>query len=164
MVAHEGLEQDLGVAFDLFVARLRARDGQAAHRIDRDEFGGRRMHRKALHVAAEALRDEPRGLQHRGHRGMVFGRNQDGLHGTGFAFGTGYYIAEPLNERGAGATTWGPAVVTFITARPRWLEPSLRKRNTPSIPVKPDGLVSTSAAKRCCPWVLTSAATSATAS
>src|ERR1700693_4320679 len=33
-------------------------------------------------VAAEALRDQPRGLQHRGHRGMVFGRNQDRLHGA----------------------------------------------------------------------------------
>src|SRR5262245_24455696 len=64
---------------------------------------------------------------------------------------------QPLNERGA--TTCAPDEVTFITARPRWLEPSLRKRNTPSIPVKPDGLVSVSVAKRCCPWVLASAAT-----
>ena len=34
---------------------------------------------------------------------------------------------------------------TFITARPRSLVPSERKRNSPSMPAKPDGLVSVSA-------------------
>ena len=53
---------------------------------------------------------------------------------------------------------------TFITARPRSLVPSERNRNRPSMPAKPEGLVSVSGEKRCAPCVLTSAATSATAS
>ncbi len=55
-------------------------------------------------------------------------------------------------------------VVTFITARPRSLVPSARKRNRPSMPAKPEGLVSTSARSAWCPCVRASAATRATAS
>jgi hypothetical protein len=46
----------------------------------RHEVGGGRVNRKPFHVAAEALRDQPRGLQHRLHRGMIFGRDQDRFH------------------------------------------------------------------------------------
>jgi hypothetical protein len=55
---------------------------------------------------------------------------------------------EPLNALGAGLITCPPAGVTFITARPRWLVPSARKRNRPSMPVKPDELISTCSEKR----------------
>jgi hypothetical protein len=65
---------------------------------------------------------------------------------------------------GEPATAVPPPVATFITARPRSLVPSARKRNSPSIPAKPDVLVSVSGAKRCAPWVRARAATSATAS
>ena len=60
--------------------------------------------------------------------------------------------------------SWPPVGDTLSTASPRWLVPSGRKRNSPSMPVKPDEAVRTSSEKRCLPWVLTSAATSATAS
>ena len=56
------------------------------------------------------------------------------------------------------ATGVPPAVATFITARPRSLLPSERKRNRPSMPAKPDGLVSVSGAKRCAPCCFDSAA------
>jgi hypothetical protein len=59
---------------------------------------------------------------------------------------------------------WLPAGATFNTASPRWLVPSGRKRNRPSMPVKPDELVNICSVKGCLPWVFTSAATSATAS
>src|SRR6185369_9219460 len=65
---------------------------------------------------------------------------------------------------GEPATATPPPVVTFITARPRSLVPSARKRNRPSMPAKPEGLVRTSAEKRVPPCVRASAATSATAS
>ena len=39
---------------------------------------------------------------------------------------------------GEPATGTPPLVVTFITASPRSLVPSLRKRNRPSMPAKPD--------------------------
>jgi len=65
---------------------------------------------------------------------------------------------------GAGAITCAPEAVTRITASERWLVPSGRKRNTPSMPAKPDWLVSVSSAKRAGPCVFTSAATSDTAS
>src|ERR1700731_3878964 len=71
---------------------------------------------------------------------------------------------DPPKDRGAGEITWPPDGVTFSTASPRWLVPSARKRNTPSMPAKPDALVSVSGAKRRGPCVFTSAATSATAS
>src|SRR5262249_5996412 len=74
------------------------------------------------------------------------------------------YVPEPVNDFGGGLMIWPPAGATFITASPRWLLPSGRKRNSPSMPVKPDELVSTVSEKRCWPWVLASAATSATAS
>ena len=75
-----------------------------------------------------------------------------------------YFRTRRPKLRGAGAMTCGPDGVTRITARPRSLVPSARKRNRPSMPAKPDGLVSTSGEKRCGPCVFTSAATSATAS
>ena len=65
---------------------------------------------------------------------------------------------------GEPATGVPPPVATFITASPRSLVPSERNRNRPSMPAKPDGLVSVSGAKRCAPCVRDSAATSATAS
>ena len=65
---------------------------------------------------------------------------------------------------GEPATGVPPPDATRITARPRSLVPSARKRNRPSMPAKPDGLVSTSDEKRCGPCVRASAATSATAS
>ncbi len=55
---------------------------------------------------------------------------------------------------GEPATGVAPPVATRITARPRSLVPSERKRNRPSMPAKPDGLVSVSGAKRCAPCVL----------
>jgi hypothetical protein len=79
---HEGLEQALRQPFDLLVALLQARDREAADGIDRHEVGGGGIDRKSLHVAAETLRDQLRGLQHRLHRGMIFGRNQDRFHGV----------------------------------------------------------------------------------
>ena len=53
------------------------------------------------------------------------------------------------SDRGAEAARWrrmtcAPEDVTRSTASPRWLVPSGRKRNTPSMPAKPDGLVSIS--------------------
>src|SRR5438045_9739416 len=56
-----------------------------------------------------------------------------------------------------------PPLATFITASPRSLEPSERNRNRPSMPAKPDGLVSVSGANRWLPC-FDSPATSATAS
>ena len=47
------------------------------------------------------------------------------------------------------ATATPPPEATRITARPRSLVPSGRKRNRPSMPAKPDGLVSISDEKRC---------------
>src|SRR5580704_13658922 len=66
--------------------------------------------------------------------------------------------------RGGGAMICDPDAVTRKTARPRSLVPSARKRNRPSMPVKPDGLVKTAVLKRCVPWVFTRAAIRATAS
>jgi hypothetical protein len=43
---------------------------------------------------------------------------------------------------GAGLTTFAPSSAISITARPRSLVPSARKRNTPSAPLKPDMFVS----------------------
>src|SRR6202035_253026 len=73
-------------------------------------------------------------------------------------------IPEAPKAFGGGLMTCPPVGDTRNTARPRWLVPSCLKRNSPSMPVKPDALVSTSSEKRCAPWVLMSAATSATAS
>ena len=56
------------------------------------------------------------------------------------------------SSRGAGdrsAATACAATDPRITARPRSLVPSARNRNRPSMPAKPDGLVSTSGEKRC---------------
>ena len=52
------------------------------------------------------------------------------------------YVPEPANDFGGGLMTWPPVGDTRSTARPRWLVPSGRKRNSPSMPVKPDALVS----------------------
>src|SRR3981189_1176176 len=71
------------------------------------------------------------------------------------------YAPKPFGEPATGTPPPDP---TRITARPRSLVPSARKRNRPSIPAKPDGLVSTSGENRCGPCVRASAATSATAS
>src|SRR5580658_6063536 len=59
------------------------------------------------------------------------------------------YIPEVPKLRGDGETTCGPDAVTRSTASPRSLVPSWRKRNSPSMPVKPDGLVSTCGENRC---------------
>ena len=72
-------------------------------------------------------------------------------------------IEEP-KLRGGGEMTCAPDDVTRSTARPRSLVPSARKRNSPSMPEKPEGLVNVSGENRCGPWVFTSAAISATAS
>src|SRR5262249_9632102 len=74
------------------------------------------------------------------------------------------HVPEPVNDFGGGLMIWPPGGDTPSTASPRWLVPSGRKRNNPSMPVKPDEVVSTASAKRCLPWVLTRAAISATAS
>ncbi len=68
------------------------------------------------------------------------------------------------NVRGAGLITVATPLLICITARPRSLRPSLRKRNTPSAPLKPDGLVSVASLKRAAPCVRVSAATSEIAS
>ena len=75
-----------------------------------------------------------------------------------------YQVPDAPKARGGGLTIWPPDGLTRITASPRSLVPSLRKRNSPSIPANPDGLVSTWSENRCGPCVFTSAATSATAS
>ena len=63
------------------------------------------------------------------------------------------YAAEKLfGEPGDRPTPPAPSR-RRITARPRSLVPSGRKRNRPSMPAKPDGLVSTSGEKRCRPCV-----------
>ena len=49
-------------------------------------------------------------------------------------------IEEP-KLRGGGEMTCAPEDVTRSTARPRSLVPSARKRNSPSMPEKPEGLV-----------------------
>ena len=77
---------------------------------------------------------------------------------------TNYPAADPAKLRGAGDTTWGPEAATRSTASPRWLVPSGMKRNNPSMPEKPEGLVSVCGVKACGPCVFTRAATSATAS
>src|SRR5690242_3325906 len=74
------------------------------------------------------------------------------------------HVAELPKLRGAGAITCPPDGVALSTASPRWFVPSGRKRKTPSMPAKPDALVSVSTAKRFSPCVFTSAATRATAS
>ena len=69
-----------------------------------------------------------------------------------------------LNDFGAGLTTWPPpGRHAAPPGRAHWCRRA-RKRNTPSMPAKPDELVSTCSVKRCAPCVFTSAATSATAS
>src|ERR1700730_16900808 len=60
--------------------------------------------------------------------------------------------------RGGGAIICEPDAVTRKTASPRSQVPSLRKRNRPSMPVKPDGLDRTAVLNHCQQWVLTSAA------
>ncbi len=52
---------------------------------------------------------------------------------------------------------------TSSTARPRSICPSGRKRNRPSTPSKPEGLVSTCSEKRAEPCCRASAATNVTA-
>ena len=81
-------EKPLSAALDLLVIGMGAGDGQAADGIDGDEVGRRGMDRKSLHVAVEALRNEPRCFEHGGHRVVIFGRNEDRLHRSGLSSGT----------------------------------------------------------------------------
>ena len=79
-----------------------------------------------------------------------------------FTFSIKFYVADPPPKlRSGGAAIWAPELATRSTAKPRSLVPSGRKRNRPSIPVKPDGLVRTCCENRCGPCVFTRAATSA---
>ena len=73
------------------------------------------------------------------------------------------YVPE-LKARGAGLTVCGPLGVTRTTLKPRSFVPSGRKRNTPSMPEKPDDVVSVCSEKRCGPCVFTSAAVKETGS
>src|SRR3984957_1564607 len=82
---------------------------------------------------------------------------------SGLKFNKVAYVPLP-KLRGGGAMICEPEAVTRNTASPRSQVPSLRKRNRPSMPVKPDGLVRTAVLKRCAPCVFTSAAIRATAS
>src|SRR4051812_23537379 len=103
-----------------------------------------------------------RGLDPRIHQASHESLEEDGLPGQSPAM-TGFLVYAP-KLFGEPATGRLPPDSTRMTARPRSLVPSARKRNRPSMPAKPDGLVSTSGEKRWPPWVRASAATSATAS
>ena len=65
---------------------------------------------------------------------------------------------------GAGLIVLAAPLSIWITARPRSLVPSARKRKTPSAPLKPDGLVSAAWLYGSDPPFLASAAASVTAS
>ena len=58
-------------------------------------------------------------------------------------------VPGPAKSFGGALMIWPPVGDTFITASPRWLVPSGRKRNSPSMPVKPEPVVSTLSEKRC---------------
>src|SRR4051794_36306453 len=63
--------------------------------------------------------------------------------GVGTVCGDQVPSGPPAKERGAGDTTVVAPLLICSTDNPRSFCPSWRKRNTPSAPLNPDGLVST---------------------
>ena len=144
--ADEFLLMGLRLAEGIDPRRYAALSGRALDpRPDRHAARGRRHHRRRRRPAA---RDA----------GRISGAR------CGGGGSRGVKLLTPQNSSASPRPAWPPPVATFITARPRSLVPSERNRNRPSMPAKPDGLVSVSGAKRCAPCVRANAATSATAS
>ncbi len=74
------------------------------------------------------------------------------------------HVPDGPSARGAGLTIEVPPPRISNTASVRSLVPSGRNRKVPSIPAKPEGLVSVVSAKRCDPYCRLSAAARDTAS
>jgi predicted MFS family arabinose efflux permease len=110
----------------------------------------------------------------RAHAGLLTGDRRDHRHDRGRDGSRNKGRGLPLRPdseahpaaklRGAGLITLAPSSAISMTAKPRSLVPSARKRKTPSAPLKPDMLVSAAWLNGSAPPLWASAAASVTAS